>query len=138
LQALGRSRGGQRTKLHLVMDARGNPLRVMLTAGQVADIDCAEELIAGLPAAAVIGDKGYDSNALVEQIQSLGAQAVIPPRSNRRHPRPFDRLVYRARNLIERFFNRIKHFRRVATRYDKLACNFLVFVQLACAFAKKL
>lgn len=126
------------TKLHVVIDGLGNPLRVVLTAGQVADIECAPELIADLPAAAVIGDKGYDSNALVEKIEAAGACAVIPPRSNRRNPRQFDRTQYRSRNLIERFFNRLKNFRRVATRYDKLAENFLVFVQLACAFAPKL
>lgn len=110
----------------------------MLSAGQVHDMDCAAELIAQIPAQAVVADKGYDSDALVQQIEASGAQAVIPPRTNRRHPRDFDRQQYRGRNLIERFFSRIKQFRRLATRYDKLARNFLAFVQLACAFAPKL
>jgi transposase len=126
------------TKLHVAIDALGNPLRVILTAGQVADIECAPELIAHLPANAVVADKGYDSDALVNLIEQAAASAVIPPRSNRRHPRSYDRNQYKSRNLIERFFNRLKNFRRVATRYDKLACNFMAFVQLACVMAPKL
>ncbi|CDY73369.1 Mobile element protein [Caballeronia glathei] len=126
------------TKLHVAVDALGNPLRIILSAGQVADIDYAPELIADLAAQAVIADKGYDSNAFVQQIEASGAQAVIPPRANRRNPRAFDPEPYRCRNLIERFFSRIKHFRRLATRYDKLARNFMAFAQLACAFAPKL
>jgi transposase len=106
-----------------------------LSAGQVADIDCAPELIADLAAQAIIADKGYDSNAFVQQIEASGVQAVIPPRANRRNPRAFDPEPYRRRNLIERFFSRIKHFRRLATRYDKLARNFMAFAQLTCAFA---
>ena len=136
-QALGASRGGLRTKLHVAIDALENLVRVILAAGQVADIACASELIADLAADAVIGDKGHDANTLVEQIHSSGAQAVIPPRSNRRTPRTYNRILYRSRNLIERFFDRLKHFRRVATRYDKLACNFMVFVLLACTFLRK-
>lgn len=80
-----------------------------------------------------MADKGYDADALVQAVEATGAQAVIPPRSNRRNPRDFDRQVYRHRNLIERFFNRIKHYRRIATRYDKLARSYIAFVQLACA-----
>ena len=82
---------------------------------------------------ALIADKGYDANALVEAVEASGAQAVIPPRSNRLVSRFYDRQLYRHRNLIERFFNRIKHYRRIATRYDKLASSYLAFVQLACA-----
>lgn len=93
-------------------------MRLILTAGQIADIDCAEELVEGLRCSALIADKGYDSNALVTAVERTGAQAVIPPRSNRLVQRHYDRHLYRTRNLIERFFNRLKHFRRVATRYD--------------------
>ena len=82
---------------------------------------------------ALIADKGYDANALVSTIEASGAQAVIPPRSNRINPRSYDHQLYRHRNLIERFFNRIKDYRRIATRYDKLARSYLAFVQLACA-----
>lgn len=115
------------------MDALGNPLRVILSAGQVADIEQAAALIEDQHADFIVADKGYDSDALVETITAQGSQAVIPPRSNRLNPRAFDRHIYKSRNLIERFFNRIKQFRRIATRYDKLAKSFLSFVHLACA-----
>ena len=118
----------------MAVDALGAPLRVILSAGQVADIDCAAPLIKNLPSQAVVADKGYDADHFVARIQATGAEAVIPPRSNRLTPREFDRHLYRARNLIERFFARLKHFRRVATRYDKLARSFLSFIHLACAF----
>ena len=112
----------------------GNPLRVILSAGQIADIDCAAALIENLPGQAVVADKGYDADHFVATIKATGAVPVIPPRSNRLTPRAFDRHLYRDRNLIERFFARIKHFRRIATRYDKLAKSFLSFIHLACAF----
>lgn len=133
-QAIGRSRGGLSTKLHLAIDAIGRPLRLILTEGQAADISCATELIEGLRAQAVIADKGYDANAFVQSIRAAGAKAVIPPRSNRISKRRYSRALYRTRNLVERFFNRIKHFRRVSTRYDKRADSYLVFASLACAF----
>ena len=107
---------------------------MILSAGQIADIDCAAQVIAQLPAQTVIADKGYDADHFVATIEAAGAQAVIPPRSNRITPRSFDRHLYRDRNLIERFFARIKHFRRIATRFDKLATSFLAFIHLACAF----
>lgn len=122
------------TKLHVAVDALGNPLRVILSAGQIADIEQAEALIKDQPAEFVVADKGYDSDAFVETITAQGSQPVIPPRSNRLAPRTFDRHIYKSRNLIERFFSRIKQFRRIATRYDKLAQSFLSFVHLACAF----
>ncbi len=81
---------------------------------------------------AVIADKGYDSDALVEQIESQHAEAVIPPRSNRNKPRAYDRHRYHARNLVERWFNRMKQFRRIATRYEKLAVHFAAMVTCAC------
>jgi transposase len=117
---------------HGAVDALGNPLRVILSAGQIVDIEQATALIEGQPAEFVVADKGYDSDALVAAITEQGSQAVIPPRSNRLTPRWFDRHIYKSRNLIERFFGRIKQFRRIATRYDKLASSFLPFVHLAC------
>ena len=87
-----------------------------------------------IPAGAVIADKGYDSDPFVGAIQTTGAKAIIPPRSNRRTPREYDRERYKARNLVERFFNRLKQFRRLATRYDKLARRFNAFLHLACAY----
>jgi len=117
-----------------VVNALGKPLRVILSAGQIADIDCAAKTIEHLPAQAVVADKGYDADHFIAKIEASGAQAVIPPRSNRRVQRTFDRQLYKDRNRVERFFARIKHFRRIATRYDKLASSFLSFVHLACAF----
>ena len=107
----------------MAVDALGNPLRVILSAGQISDIEQATALIKDQPA-------GF----IVAEIAAQGSQAVIPPRSNRLCPSSFDRHLYKDRNLIERFFSRIKQFRRIATRYDKLAKSFLSFVHLACAF----
>lgn len=118
----------------MAVDALGNPLRVILSAGQVADIAQAAALIKDQPACFIVADKGCDSDVFVAAITAQGGQAVIPPRSNRLNPRSFDRHLYQDRNLIERFFNRIKQFRRIATRYNKLAKSFLSFVHLACAF----
>jgi len=79
----------------------------------------------------VIADKGYDSDAFVETIESRGAEAVIPPKSNRVNPREYDRHTYRERNVCERFWSKVKQYRRVATRYEKKAANFLAFVKVA-------
>ena len=115
------------------MDALGNPVRTVLTAGQVADITQAETLITGFATDAVLADKGYDANAFIDLIEKQGAHAVVPPRSNRLEQRPVDWCLYKDRNLVERFFNRLKQFRRVATRYDKLDTSFLSFICLACS-----
>lgn len=122
------------TKIHAVVDALGNPLRWILTGGEVADITQAHTLIAGLHPQAVVGDKGYDADALVTLIHAAGAKAVIPPRNNRHEQRDYDRHVYKDRNLVERFFNRLKQFRRIATRYEKLANNFISLLNLVCAY----
>ncbi|WP_227749484.1 IS5 family transposase [Paraburkholderia atlantica] len=133
-QALGRSRDGLTTKLHLAVDDAGRRLRLIATEGQVSDITCANELVEHLRTGAVIADKGYDSNAFVESIRTTRAKAVIPPRSNLKTKRRYSRVLYRTRNIAERFCSRIKHFRRVVTRYDKLAGNYLAFASLVCAF----
>ena len=109
----------------------GNPLRVRLTPGQAADVSQAEALLEGLDCQAVIADKGYDSNALVEAIEQREALVVIPSRANRKQPRLHDQALYKVRNLVERFINLVKHFRRVATRYDKTDQNYLAFWHLA-------
>jgi putative transposase len=128
---LGRSRGGFSTKLHVVVNGLGLPVELTVTPGQAADITEAQALLAGHDFGAAIGDKGFDSKKLIDYIESRGAQAVIPPRRNLRDQREFDRHLYKERNLVERFINRIKQFRRVATRYEKTARNFLAFVQVA-------
>ena len=112
----------------------GNPLRLILTGGQVADVTQGAALVAGIQTAAVTADKGYDSDELVETIEATGALANIPPRSNRKYKRPVDWHRYKARHLVECFFNRLKQFRRIATRYDKLANRFNAFLHLACAY----
>lgn len=132
-EALGRSRGGFSTKLHAAVDALGNPLGFVLTPGQCADITQAEALVEPYAAEAVIADKGYDSDAFVNFVKAREAEAVIPSKRNRKEQREIDRNLYKDRNKVERFFNRIKHYRRIATRYEKTARNYLSFVYLASA-----
>lgn len=115
-------------------DASGKPLRFILTGGQVNDCTQAIALLTGFKAKAVIADKGYDSGKILSEIEKLGAKAVIPPRATRKIQRDYDRQLYKQRNLIERAFNRLKQFRRIATRYDRKAAYFLASLQLA-AFA---
>lgn len=105
-------------------------MELCLGPGEEHDVTRAEELLAEHKPQAVIADKGYDSDPLVESIHERGAQAVIPPRSNRKAPRKFSKRLYKTRNLVERFVNRIKHYRRIATRYEKSARNYLAFVHL--------
>jgi transposase len=128
---LGRSRGGFSTKIHISTDGLGNPTRFLLSGGQEADISYAEPLIFGQRFEAGIGDKGYDSDRLVEVITSQGAEAVIPPKKNRKEPRAYDGHVYKERNKVERFINLMKQYRRVATRYEKTDTNFLGFIYVA-------
>ena len=130
---MGRSRGGFGTKLHLAVDGLGNPVEFVLTGGQVADVTQGEALLEGHPSAAVIADKAFDSDGFVETIEARGSEAVIPPRKNREYQREYDTHLYKERNLAERFLNRIKQYRRVATRYEKTARNFLAFVHVAAA-----
>jgi len=106
-------------------------VRLLLGPGQRHDVTRSHDLLDGLKPDAVIADKGYDADHLRDAIGDTGAEAVIPPRSNRRTSRPCDKALYRERNLAERFFNKLKQFRRVATRYDKDLANYRGFVQLA-------
>lgn len=103
----------------------------MLTAGQKSDIASAADMIADLPdGAMLLADKGYDANSLRVAIKERSAWANIPPKANRKEPICFSPFLYKARNLVERFFNKAKQFRRVATRYDKLAENYLAALKL--------
>jgi transposase len=130
-EALGRSRGGFGTKIHGAVSGLGLPARLILTPGQAADVSHAKALIEGLPIEVVIADKGYDSRAVVEAVEARGAEAVIPSLKNRAQQRDYDRDRYRDRNLAERFWFKAKQYRRVATRYEKTARNFLAFVHVA-------
>jgi transposase len=103
----------------------------MLTPGQAHDLTCAESIIEDADPDALIGDKAYDADPFVETLTERGITPVIPPKENRKTKRGCDFALYRERNLVERFFNLLKHFRAIATRYDKLARNFLAGVQLA-------
>ena len=108
----------------------GNPLRLILTPGNVADSTQAEPLLKGIKAGDVLGDKGYDSDAIVACITASGAGVVIPPKVNRLVQRLCDFALYCERNLVERFFNKIKHYRAVATRYAKRKRNYMALVIL--------
>ena len=105
----------------------------MLTAGQDHDLACAEPLLENINPGAVIADKAHDADALIDKLTKRGTTPVIPPKANRKDQRECDFALYCERNLIERFFNKIKHFRGIATRYDKLARNYLAAVQLVAA-----
>jgi transposase len=110
----------------------GLPVKIVLTPGQDADVSQAKTLLKGVPFAVVIADKGYDSQAVVDAVEAQGGEAVIPSRQNNTVQRDYDRERYKDRNLAERFWNKVKHYRRVATRYEKTARNFLAFVHVAC------
>jgi putative transposase len=127
----GRSRGGLSTKIHAASDALGNPVRLIGSPGQRNDIAFAHALIEGFAPDVTIADKGYDADHLCAKIAEGGGQPVIPPKRNRTFKRAYDVELYKERNIIERFFNKLKQFRRVATRYDKLLNNFMGFVKLA-------
>jgi transposase len=121
------------TKVHALVDALGNPCNLMLTPGQDHDLTCAQPLLENAEPGALIGDKAYDADSLIDTLNQRAITPVIPPKANRNVKRDCDFALYRERNLVERFFNKIKHYRAIATRYDKLAQNFLAAVQLVAA-----
>ena len=131
-EGLGRSRGGFTTKLHARCDARGLPLGFVLTPGQAHDVQGFAQLfrMIGDRFEAFLADRGYDPDAIREEIADAGVEAIIPAKANRRTPAPHDRVKYRWRNLVERL-NKLKNWRRVATRYDKTKESYLGFVALA-------
>jgi len=113
----------------------GNPLALSLTGGQAHDITQAETLAAQVEPAALLGDKGYDSDGFIESLERRAIKPVIPPKANRNIKRDCDFALYCERNLVERFFNIIKHFRGIATRYEKTARNYLAGLHLVCALS---
>jgi transposase len=133
-QAIGRSRGGRNTKIHAIADAKGRLLTILLTGGQVHDCPPAQRLIRRTKSAKrLLGDRAYDSAELRQWLGERGTKPVVPNKSNRKQPFSFDRKSYKQRHRIENAFCRLKDFRRIATRYDKLARNFLASVCLVAA-----
>jgi transposase len=129
---MGRSRGGLTSKIHVVVDTNGLPVRLGLTGDEAHDNRLALSLLSRLRSGSMLlADRGYDADWIRAFATERGSWANVPPRCNRREPICFSPYLYRARNLVERFFNKIKQCRRVATRYDKLAANYLAFIQLA-------
>ena len=136
---MGRTKGGLNTKIHALVNARSQALVIALSAGNDADISLAEKLTECLPAdSTLIADKAYDCSTLRQAAGAKGVKTCIPARSNRTTIVPFSPRAYRRRHRIENFFERIKRYRRVATRYDKLAETFLGFVCLAILFTLRL
>ena len=135
-QGIGKSRGGYTSKIHAATDENGKAMCILITSGNVYDSTQAENLLHDTihKKAYVVGDKAFDSEQLLNYIEEKGAISVIPPRKNRKEQRKYDKVIYKNRNQIERFFNRLKQFRRIATRYDKLLLSFLSLVQLAVVF----
>jgi transposase len=129
---IGRSTGGLSTKIHAVVDALGNPVSFFLTPGQACDLDGADVLLPDVEAEAVLGDKAYDADdRVIKVLEKRGIVPVIPSKSNRKEPRPYDTFLYKARHLVENFFAKLKQYRALATRYDKRSANFLGGIYLA-------
>jgi transposase len=128
---MGRSRGGLTTKIHALVDGRGLPVRLHLSEGQASDCKEAGPLLDAVPQGSIfLGDKAYDTDVIREKVETQGAFANIPIKRSRKQSFAFSSFLYRYRNLIERFFGKLKHARGLATRYDKRADNFLAAIKL--------
>jgi transposase len=131
-RCMGRSRGGLTTKIHALVDAEGRPIALKLTEGQAHDGRSSDDMLGALgPGQTLLGDRAYDSDERRDRLAKQGAWANVRPMPNRKNVPAFSSFLYRYRNLVERFFNKIKHFRAVATRYDKDPANYLASVKLA-------
>jgi transposase len=129
---MGRSRGGLTTKIHALVDANGNPIALKLTAGQAHDGRSATDMLGGIGTGQILlADRAYDSDALRKTLAERGAWANVKPMPRRVNIPAFSTFLYRFRNLVERFFNKLKHFRAVATRFEKHDANYLALVKLA-------
>ena len=135
-RAIGRSRGGPTTKIHMACDAHGNPIDFEITGGDIHDVIQAPEIISKCKGAEhFIADKGYDSEEIRELAKKAGMNPVMPRKINSKKPNPeFDNHLYKMRHLVENLFARLKHFRSIATRFEKLARNYKALVYLACSF----
>jgi transposase len=131
---MGRSRGGLTTKIHAVVDANGLPITLKLTPGQAHDGACADDMLGTIKAGqTLIADAGYDSDRLRADLKRRRAKCCVKPMPNRKKKYRPQRATYRKRNAIERFFNKLKHFRAIASRFEKFAANYLALVKLASA-----
>ena len=128
LEAIGRSVGGLSTKIHAKVDSLGQLVNILLTPGQVHESQVAQEVFADEECEFFLADKAYDIDAFRENLNKKGIQPVIPSKSNRLNPTAHDKHIYKERNIVERFFQKIKRFRRIATRYDKTARMYLTGV----------
>jgi transposase len=115
----------------MACDTLGRPVRFLLAPGNSHDILAVPALLQGHRPKAVLADRAYDANSLRQHLDQIGAEAVIPSTRSRRAPIPHDTIIYKLRNRIERCFNKLKHFRRFATRYDRLASHYLAFIHIA-------
>ena len=128
---MGRSRGGLTTKIHALVDAEGLPVALKITEGQAPDGRSASDMLESVgPGQILLADRAYDADELRQSLKQRGAWGNIKPMPNRRNVPAFSAFLYRQRNLVERFFNKIKHYRAVATRFDKRADNFLAAAKL--------
>jgi transposase len=133
-QAIGRTKGGLNTKICALVEGRGRLMAVAIAPGQTYEVEASAPLLETLRRVLLVGDKGFDSDALRRQMLAQGCLASVPPRSGRRSPPWFHRGLYRQRHKIENFFQRIKIYKRVSTRYEKLALTFLNFILVAAVF----
>lgn len=131
MQALGRSRGGYSCKIHISVDALGNPLEFILSPGEASDCPLGPRLVGGRHPDYVLADRGYDSNRNLEAVRAEGAEPVIPPKSNRKHPQDCDYELYKERRHVECYIGKLKYFRRICSRFDKYAAHFLDFIHYA-------
>lgn len=133
-QALGRSRGGFSTKIHILSDALGNPLKYLLSPGQENDIEHAQAVVSGYAGENLLGDKGYDANDFIDYVKSKNMNPVIPPRQNRKEQREYDKNIYASRSNIEISIGFHKHYRRIFSRFEKCASVFMSFLHLVGVF----
>jgi transposase len=133
-QCIGVSRGGKNTKIHALVDGLGNPIKLIFTGGEVHDSKEAIPLLESfdISKSAVLGDKAYGTPEILGYIRNNGAEVVIPPKSNLKNPWECDFSHYKERHAVECFFNKLKNYRHIATRYDKLISVFMAFAYLAC------
>lgn len=133
-EAIGRSRGGRTCKIHALADDCGRPVAFVLTPGNVADITMAIPLLQAVARPKrLLADKAYDADSLRKWLKRNKVKAVIPSTASRRKPYPLDRRAYKRRNVIERLFGRLKNWRRIATRYDRLAQNYMAALAIVAA-----